>query len=157
MVQLGVEPIAAHLFILYLGTASMVTPPICIGAYAGAAIAKASPVRTGFAAARFGVIAYIVPFLFIFFPGLLFKGPPGEIALGVFTALFGCFVLSAALSGYLFKSLGPVKRIILALAGIGLLIPIRGEADIFTLITNIAGGGLALLLVIMEWYGRNKE
>ena len=156
MVQLGVEPIAAHLFILYLGTASMVTPPICIGAYAGAAIAKASPIRTGFAAARFGAIAYIVPFLFIFFPGLLFKGPPGEIALVVSTALLGCFVLSAALSGYLFKRLGPVKRIILALSGIGLLIPIRGEADI-TLAVNIAGGGLALLLVIMEWRGRSKE
>ena len=68
MVQLGVEPIAAHLFILYLGTASMVTPPVCIAAYAGAAIAYSSPMRTGFAAARFGVIAYIVPFLFIFFP-----------------------------------------------------------------------------------------
>ena len=157
MVQLGVDPLAAHLFILYLGTASMVTPPICIAAYAGAAIAKASPVRTGFAAARFGVIAYIVPFLFIFFPGLLFKGPPGGIILAVATALFGCFVLSAALSGYLFRKLGPIKRIIFALAGIGLLIPIGSSFDIFTLSANIAGGVLALLLILIEWSGKKDE
>lgn len=66
-------------------------------------------------------------------------------------------MLSAALSGFLFKRLGPVKRIILALAGIGLLIPIGDDADILTLLANIAGGGVALLLVIMEWQGRSKE
>jgi TRAP transporter 4TM/12TM fusion protein len=153
MVQLGVEPIAAHLFILYLGTASMVTPPICIAAYAGAAIAEASPVRTGFAAARFGVIAYIVPFLFIFFPGLLFKGTALNILIAVATALLGCFVLSAALSGYLFKRLNPFMRIFLALAGIALMIPVR-HGDITTILCNIIGGGLAIFLVIKEWYGR---
>ena len=135
----------------------MVTPPICIAAYAGAAIAKASPVRTGFAAARFGVIAYIVPFLFIFFPGLLFKGSAGEILIAVATALVGCFVLSAALSGYLFKALGPLRRILLALAGIGLMIPIRSYADIFSLLTNVIGGGLALLLILIEWHGRGES
>jgi TRAP transporter 4TM/12TM fusion protein len=157
MIQLGVDPIAAHFFILYLGTASMVTPPICIAAYAGAAIAKASPVRTGFAAARFGAIAYIVPFLFIFFPALLFKGSPARIALALATSLVGCFALSAALSGYLFRFLGPIKRIVLALAGIGLMIPVRGHTDIFTLSTNIVGGGLAVLLIMIEWYRRGEE
>ncbi|MFH1491489.1 MAG: C4-dicarboxylate ABC transporter permease, partial [Pseudomonadota bacterium] len=117
----------------------------------------ASPMRTGFAAARFGAIAYIVPFLFIFFPGLLFKGTAGSIILAVATAFFGCYVLSAALSGYLFNGLGAVKRIILALAGIGLMIPIRSHMDVFTLSTNIAGGGLALLLVMKDWYGRSKS
>jgi TRAP transporter 4TM/12TM fusion protein len=157
MVQLGVEPMAAHLFILYLGTASMVTPPICIAAYAGAAIAKASPIRTGFTAARFGAIAYIVPFLFIFFPALLFRGSPERIALAVATSLVGCFALSAALSGYLFRFLGPIKRIILALAGIGLLIPVRGHTDLFTLSTNVTGGGLAILLILVEWFRRRDE
>jgi TRAP transporter 4TM/12TM fusion protein len=156
LVQLGVKPIAAHLFILYLGTASMVTPPICIAAYAGAAIAEASPVRTGFAAARFGVIAYIVPFLFIFFPGLLFKGTALNILIAVTTALLGCFALSAALSGYLFKRLNPTMRIILVLAGIALMIPVR-HGDITTILCNIIGGGLTIFLIIKEWFGRDER
>jgi TRAP-type uncharacterized transport system fused permease subunit len=153
MVQLGVDPIAAHLFILYLGTASMVTPPICIAAYAGAAIANASPIRTGFAAARFGVIAYIVPFLFIFFPGLLFKGSAGGITLAVSTALLGCFVLSAALSGFLFNKFGPANRIILAVAGIGLMIPVRSQTTLFI---NIAGAILAVFFIMKDWSRRSE-
>jgi TRAP transporter 4TM/12TM fusion protein len=155
MVQLGAEPIAAHLFILYLGTASMVTPPVCIAAYAGAAIANASPMRTGFSAARFGVIAYIVPFLFIFFPELLFQGSLGGILVATVTALFGCFTLAAALTGYLFQGLSPVKRILFALAGIGLMIPIKGHLE-FSLICNLASAVIMLLLFAFEWM-RRKE
>jgi TRAP transporter 4TM/12TM fusion protein len=157
VVQLGIEPIAAHLFILYYATASMVTPPVCIAAYAGAAIAGSEPMRTGLAAARFGVIAYIVPFLFVFFPALLFKGSPEAILICVATALLGCFVLSAALSGYLFKALNPIKRFILGLAGIGLLIPIQRHLTTFSSLINIVCGGLALLLIIWEWYGRRAK
>jgi len=157
VVQLGIEPIAAHLFILYYATASMVTPPVCIAAYAGAAIAGSEPMRTGFAAARFGVIAYIVPFLFVFFPALIFKGSPEAILICVTTALLGCFVLSAALSGYLFKDLNPIKRFILGLAGIGLLIPIQRHLTAFSLLINIVCGGLALLLIIWEWHGRRAK
>ncbi|HUT72045.1 MAG TPA: TRAP transporter fused permease subunit [Desulfatiglandales bacterium] len=151
MVQLGVEPIAAHLFILYLGTASMVTPPVCIAAYAAAAIANASPIRTGFAAARFGVIAYIVPFLFIFFPALLFQGSPGGILVATVTALFGCFALSAALTGYLFQELSPVKRILFALAGIGLMIPIKGQSVGFCLLCNLTSAVIMFSLLTFEW------
>ncbi len=155
MVELGVEPIAAHLFILYLGTASMVTPPVCIGAYAGAAIAGASPMRTGFTAARFGVIAYVVPFLFVFFPALLFQGPLIRVIIATITALFGCFMLSAALTGYLFQRLNAIKRILFALAGIGLMIPVRGHMK-FSLVINIVSAVVMLVLFAIEWT-RKKE
>ena len=157
VIELGIEPIAAHLFILYYATASMVTPPVCIAAYAGAAIAGSEPMRTGWAAARLGVIAYIVPFLFVFFPALIFKGSPQAILMCVATALLGCFVLSAALSGYLFKELSPIKRVILGLAGIGLLIPVQSHAAMFSSFINIAGGGLAVLLILWEWRGRRTK
>ena len=157
VVQLGIEPIAAHLFILYYAIVSMVTPPVCIAAYAGAAIAGSEPMRTGWAAARLAIIAYIVPFLFIFFPALIFKGSPEAILMCVATALLGCFVLSAALSGYLFKELNPIKRVILGLAGIGLLIPIQSHLTMFSSFINIAGGGLALLLIMWEWRGRSAK
>ena len=151
MVELGVEPMAAHLFILYLGAASMVTPPVCIAAYAGAAIAKASPMRTGFAAARFGVIAYIVPFLFVFFPALLFQGPLSGILIATVTAMFGCFALSAALTGYLFQGLSAVRRILFALSGIGLMIPVQGQFVGFCLVCNLASAVIMLLLFAFEW------
>ena len=150
MVELGVQPIAAHLFILYLGTASMVTPPVCIAAYAGAAIANTAPMRTGFAAARFGIIAYIVPFLFIFFPELLFQGSPAGILVATVTALFGCFTLAAALTGFLFQRLNPGKRILFALAGLGLMIPIKGHMG-FSLVCNISAAVMMLLLFAIEW------
>jgi len=149
MIELGVEPIAAHMFILYLGSVSMIMPPVCIAAYAGAAIADANPMRTGFAAARFGVIAYIVPFLFIFFPALLFQGSLARIILTTSTALIGCFGLSAALTGYLFLWLNPFKRILFALSGIGLMIPVRGH--VFNLVCNIAAAAIMLLLLTHEW------
>ena len=156
MVELGVQPIAAHLFILYLGTASMVTPPVCIAAYAGAAIAGASPMRTGFAAARFGVIAYIVPFLFIFFPALLFQGTPIRIITATVTALFGCFMLSAALTGYFFQALRPAKRVLYALVGIGLMIPVRRHIE-FSLIVNIVSAVIMILLFVLEWRIKKED
>jgi TRAP-type uncharacterized transport system fused permease subunit len=155
LVELGVQPIAAHLFILYLGTASMVTPPVCIGAYAGAAIANANPIRTGFMAARLGVIAYIVPFLFVFFPALLFQGSLFSVLIATVTALFGCFMLSAALTGYLFQRLNVVKRILFALAGIGLMIPVRGHMGI-SLVCNIVSALIMLALFTIEWLERKR-
>ena len=111
--------------------------------------------RTGFAAARFGAIAYIVPFLFIFFPALLFKGSAVEIIIAVTTAILGCFVLSAALSGYLFRTLRPIKRVIIGFAGVGLLIPIQSHIVMLGLVINLAAGGLALLFIMREWRARS--
>jgi TRAP transporter 4TM/12TM fusion protein len=159
MVELGVKPMAAHMFILYLGGISMVTPPVCIAAYAGAAIADSSPMQTGFAAARLGIIAYIVPFLFIYFPGLLFEGSPSHIIMAVATALLGCFALSAALSGFLYKPLQFVIRVLLLLAGVALMIPVSMHEWIFsvTLLVNVLGGITVLSLILLEWLGSKKE
>jgi TRAP-type uncharacterized transport system fused permease subunit len=74
LVELGFDPLAAHMFILYLGMMSMITPPVAIGAFFAASLAGAEPMRTGFTAMRFGWTAYIVPFLFIFSPALLLQG-----------------------------------------------------------------------------------
>jgi TRAP-type uncharacterized transport system fused permease subunit len=71
IVKLGIVPLAAHLFVFYWAMLSMITPPICIAAFAGAAIARTSPMRTGYACMRLGVIAYIIPFVFVFDPLLL--------------------------------------------------------------------------------------
>ena len=75
LVEVGFTPLASHMFILYLGMMSMVTPPVAIAAFFAASLAGAEPMRTGFTAMRFGWTAYIVPFLFIFSPSLLLQDP----------------------------------------------------------------------------------
>ena len=74
--QVGIKPMAAHMFVMYFGMMSMITPPVAIAAYAAASIAGSDPMKTGWAAVRFGWIAYVIPFLFVGAPSLLLDGPP---------------------------------------------------------------------------------
>lgn len=156
LVQLGVDVMAAHLFIVYFSSISMITPPVCGAAYAGAALAGADPMKTGWTATRLGIIAYIVPFLFVQFPGLLLKGSFIEIFVTFSSALFGCFILASSLSGYLFNYLSLLKRILLALAGFGLLIPIQKNLFEIGLIINVGSGILAIILLIKELKEKSK-
>lgn len=80
LVELGVEPIAAHMFVLYFGVVSMITPPVAFAALAASSISGASFSRTAFAAMRFGWFLYVLPFLLVFFPGLLLAASPAETA-----------------------------------------------------------------------------
>ena len=80
LIEAGVQPIAAHMYVLYFGMMSMITPPIAIAAFAAASLAGADAMRTGFAACRFGWTAFIVPVLFVFSPSLLMVGEAGTIA-----------------------------------------------------------------------------
>ena len=155
LTEAGVGTLAAHLFILYFGMMSMITPPICLSAYAAAAIADSDSMRTGFTAVRLGITAYVVPFIFAFFPALLLKGPPAEIIVAFITAMLGCFLLGSAATGYLFRELDPLMRVVMSLAGISLMIPIQqGNFFTFGLFSNIIGGGIALLLLLRQWYGK---
>ncbi|MFB3884921.1 MAG: TRAP transporter permease [Thermodesulfobacteriota bacterium] len=154
LIKLGVGTLAAHLFILYYGILSMITPPVAFAAYAGAAIAGSDSMRTGYTCMRLGILAYIVPFLFIFSPALLLMGPVTNIIVSIITALAGCFLLGCALVGYLFRNLSPQMRLLLGLAGIGLLIPIQSQLFMVTLVINIIGASLGFVLVFWEWRQR---
>jgi TRAP transporter 4TM/12TM fusion protein len=138
LVQSGVEPIAAHLFIFYLGMMSMVTPPIGIGAFFAASIAKASPMATAWESMRFGWTAYIVPFLFVFSPALLLMGDPADIVVAVVTAVLGVYAISAAFVGWLHGPVGPARRVMTGIAGMALLLP-PGIGGAHTLWINGAG------------------
>ncbi len=87
LTQLGIVPLAAHLFLFYFGMLSLITPPDCLATYAAAAIAKADFWKTGWAGMRLGVVAYVVPFIFVFHPALIgsrhARGDPGHDAHGV--------------------------------------------------------------------------
>jgi len=151
LVELGIGVMAAHLFIQYMGMLSLFTPPIAFAAFAAAAIAGSSAMRTGFSAMRLGIIAYIVPFLFVFSPALLLQGSFLGILVAMISAIFGCLLVGAALTGYLFRELNPVKRMLMGLAGIGLLIPAEGHFFMVGLFSDIVGGAVALAMIPWEW------
>jgi TRAP transporter 4TM/12TM fusion protein len=150
LIQSGVDPIAAHLFIFYLGMMSMVTPPIGIGAFFAAAIAKASPMATAWESMRFGWTAYIVPFLFVFSPALLLNGDPLDIIVAVLTAVLGVYAISAAFVGWLHGPAGPGQRVLTGLAGAALLLP-PGLGGAHTLWINAAG---LIALLALQIFGR---
>ncbi len=123
LIEVGIHPIAAHLFVLYFGMMSMITPPIALAAFAAATIAKAPAMATGWAAVRFGWLAYLIPLLFVFSPSLLLIGAADDIVIAVITAVFGVWFVSVAMAGFLVRALGLAMRLAFAAAGLLSLIP----------------------------------
>jgi TRAP transporter 4TM/12TM fusion protein len=149
LIEVGVKPIAAHLYVMYFGMMSMITPPIAIAAFAAASIARADPMRTGFAATRFGWTAFIVPVLFVYSPSLLLIGEPLEIAVAVCTALFGVWLISCASVGYFMRAIKPPGRLLFAAAGLAALVP----AGAFTggTLLDITGVGAGIAVMVYEY------
>jgi len=123
MVEAGIQPMAAHMFVLYLAMLSFITPPVCIAAFAAANLARADPMRTGFAATRFGWAAFFVPFIFVFEPSLLLEGTAIELVHDVGTAVAGVWIGSMGIAGYSMLRIGWVERAAYVVTGFLLLIP----------------------------------
>jgi len=149
LVEVGIVPMAAHMFIFYFGMMSMITPPVAIAAFAAASLTGADAMRTAFAAVKFGWIAYLIPFLFVLSPTLIMQGNPVSVAVAAVTALLGVWLISAAIIGYFASRLGVVTRILFLIAGLGVLIP--GSAFPGAVYTDIAGLVLGGLLVGREY------
>lgn len=145
IVETGVEPIAAHMFVLYFGMMSMITPPIALACFAAATLTKASPLMTGVAAVRLGWVAYIVPFLFVFSPSLLMVGETSDIAISVVTAILGVFLITIGVVGFYRIRLGSVFRTAFFAAGLATLTP--ANAMPYGTLVDLCGilGGAALL------------
>ena len=123
LAQLGIVPLSAHLFLFYFGMLSLITPPDCLATYAAAAIAKSDFWKTGWAGMRLGIVAYIVPFVFVFHPPLIAMGSLAEIALAVITAGMGVILLGVGCAGYLFRPLDWFRRTWAWVAGLLLFMP----------------------------------
>ncbi|GIX14469.1 MAG: ATP-binding protein [Paracoccaceae bacterium] len=152
--RLGVPPIAAHLYVLYFGMMSMITPPIALAAFAAATIARAPAMATGWAAMRFGWTAYVIPFLFVFSPSLILIGAPEEIALAVLTAAMGVWLVSAALAGHFVAPLGWPARAGFLIAGMAALVPAGAFPG--AIWTDIAGAALGAGLMAAEVMRRGR-
>ena len=150
IIQLGVEPLAAHMFAFYFGIIADVTPPVALAAIAGAAIAKARPMKTAFNATKLAIGAFIIPYMFVYNSQMLMiNASLGRILFIIATALIGMFGISVALEGYGFNftgilhgsdkskglviTLDVIERLLFAAAGLLCVIP-ETRSDIIGLI-----------------------
>lgn len=148
LVKVGILPLAAHMFILYFGMMSLITPPVAPAAYVAAAIANAPSMATGWTAMRFGWVAYIVPFLFVYSPAILLKGSPTDIAIVTVTSLAGIWLVCAAMTGYFVRVMSLRLRGAFVAAGVLLLLPHQVSEAVFW--ANVAGGIIGVILVALE-------
>ncbi|MBQ3966252.1 MAG: TRAP transporter permease [Treponema sp.] len=138
IIGLGIEPLAAHMFAFYFGIIADVTPPVALAAIAGAAIAKAKPMRTAFQATKLAIGAFIIPYMFVFNPQMLMihASAPGLLWI-VATALIGMFAISSGLEGYSFRHSSLPERILFIAGGLLCILP-ESRSDIIGLVL-IAG------------------
>ncbi len=137
LVEFGITPIAAHLFLFYFGMLSMITPPMCIATFAAASIARCDFFQAGWCGVRLGIVAYIIPFMFVYHPEFLLIGTPLEIILAVITSIIGVIFLATGVAGYLFRDMDMVSRIVMVSSGL-CLIPSPTDSRLW-LTVNIAG------------------
>jgi len=135
LITAGLDPMAVHLFILYWGMLSFITPPVALGAFAAATISGSDPMRAGFTAMRIGSIIYFIPFFFVMEPALILRGEPMTIVVVLVSAVVGVSLIAGATQGYLvgFGSLGRGARgalsRFLVFAG-GLMFAFPGSQDL---------------------------
>lgn len=139
IVKLGVPKIAAHLFAFYFGIIADITPPVALAAFAGSAIAKANPFRTGVNATKLAIAAWLAPYMFVYNPALVLVGAtPGLVLRMAVTSLIGMIGIGSAVQGFLVVSASPVERVALFIGGLMLIDP--------GLITDLVG--LAIVLAV---------
>ena len=151
LIQLGFPAVAAHFFVFYFGIVADITPPVALAAYAGSAIAKSNPMKTGINATKLAIAAFIVPYIFAYSPALLFENISGwwEVAQITVSALLGIFAIAAALNGFLYRRIHPLLRLVLAVGGLGMMIP--------GTLTDIAGLALVAAVIVFQRLSAKKH
>ena len=152
LIKMGIPTIAAHFFVFYFGIVADITPPVALAAYAGSAIAKSNPMKTGITATRLAIAAFIIPFVFAYSPAILFIGENiawYEIVITAVTATIGMIGVAAGLSGYLLKDMNIIERLLVIAGGITLIIP--------GTLTDVIGLVLIAAVIVMQVMNKNKD
>ena len=147
LVQTGIEPLAAHMFINFFGAMSFVTPPVCVACFVAAGIAESTPMKTGFTSMRLGISAYLVPFAFCYSTTLLLMGSGNDIAMSAMATILAVISIAIGLSGHLFGRLNILKMALFVVGGIMLMMPQL----------MIVAIGLLLFLVMFGWEWRMRR
>lgn len=151
LVKAGLDPLAVHLFIMYWGMISFITPPVALATFAAAPLARTSPFKIGFQAVRLGAVIYIVPFFFALNPALILKGEPLEVISVIVTAFIGVALIAAAIQGWLIGAgrldgspLRLLARLMLAAGGFALAAPGGNLIPVSNTTLAVIGAALAL-------------
>jgi TRAP-type uncharacterized transport system fused permease subunit len=155
LVAAGFDPVAVHLFMLYWGMVSFITPPVALAAFVAAGIARAAPIEVGMKSVRLGSTMYFVPFFFVLNPALILRGAPWEIIVVVGTAVLGIWLIASAIEGYLIGLGrmdagigGAIARVLLFASGMAMALPGGGELELSHLQLAALGAGLGVIGVV---------
>ena len=150
LITMGVPKICAHFFVFYFGIVADITPPVALAAYAGSAIAKSNPMKTGINATKLAIGAFIVPYIFCLNPAMLLIDVTafGIIQI-VITSLVGIFGVAAAMNGFLFKKLEWPCRVLICIGGLLMMDP--------TAITDVIGIVLFAAVFAWQYFGAKQE
>jgi TRAP transporter 4TM/12TM fusion protein len=149
LIKLGLPPLGAHLFIFYFSCLSAITPPVAVAAYVAAGIARANPVKVGFTAVRLGIVAFIVPYMFVYGPALVLKGDLLSVIWASLTAIIGVSALASAMERWFMGQAASWLQTGILFASALLLIKPG-------VITDAIGFGLLAILFIL-WVGARKR
>ena len=150
LITMGINKIAAHFFVFYFGIVADITPPVALAAYAGSAIAKSNPMKTGINATKLAIGAFVVPYIFCLNPAMLFIDTTAlAIIQIIITSIVGIFGVAVAMNGYLFKPMVWPLRVVICLAGVLMMDP--------ALTTDLIGIALMALVVGWQYFSSRKK
>lgn len=142
LITIGVPKMAAHFFVFYFGIVADITPPVALAAYAGSAIAKSNPMKTGINASKLAIGAFVVPYIFCMNPAMLLIDVTAfKVVQIIVTSLIGIFGVAAAMNGFLFRKISWPVRIIICVAGLMMMDP--------TVITDIVG--IIFMVIVLSY------
>ncbi len=150
LVQLGIEPLVAHLFVFYFGIFANITPPVALASFAAAGISGGNAMRTGFVSMKLAIAGFIVPYLFVYNDSLLLTNTTfGEGVLVVFTSVLGVMMLGTAAEGYFMTHINPVLRILLFGGALLFMNP--------NLMQDVIGFSIIAVVIFFQWIRAKKE
>ena len=146
---MGMNPIAANMFVFYFGIVADITPPVALAAYAGSAIAKSNPMKTAFQATRLAIAAFLIPYIFAMNPAMLFIDTNAiQVIQVIVTSALGMVGVAAGLEGYLMRNMNMIERLAIAAGGILMMIP--------GTVTDIAGIAIVVIIAGLQLLQKKK-
>jgi len=149
LLKLNVDVLTAHMFVFYFGIIADITPPVALAAFAGSAIAKSNPLKTGINASKLAISAFLIPYLFVLNPALLMIDTTWtEVIQILITSLIGMFGISVAMEGFIFGNVNRLLRVVFLVSGVALIDP--------SLYTDLVGVSIIACCTLFQWFKYRK-
>ena len=155
LIGLNIQPLQANMFVFYFGIMAQITPPVCVASFTAAGIAGADSMKTGLTGFAYALVAFLVPFIFIYDPSILLVGTPLEIVKGTLILFLGTYLLASGMAGFFLVPLNRIERGILLASAILIIIP--------ETITDIIGIAVAVTFFVIcsakkrKFYSKERE